>query len=77
MKKLKLVRVSTPAGDFHALVSSQINFAYFKGFGGAPSISDVNYYEELALAPPESETFCSQLTDISEYLKMAEMVIVS
>lgn len=63
---LKLVRINSEAGDFHALVSKKINGKYFKGCEGAPSVSDVDVLKELADTPPDaSSVFYKQLSEVA------------
>jgi hypothetical protein len=64
---LKLVRIYSEAGDFHAIVSTAVDVAYFRGLEGAPIIQDVAVAEQLAVTlPHESEVCIKQLVEVSD-----------
>jgi hypothetical protein len=67
---LKLVRIYSEAGDFHAIVSSSVDISYFQGLEGAPIMQDVDVAEQLAVAlPHESELCIKQLVEVSNAFK--------
>jgi hypothetical protein len=63
---LKFVRINSEAGDFHAIVSTEVNPDYFKGREGAPCVSDADVVKELAeVLPHESSVCCKQLVEVA------------
>jgi hypothetical protein len=67
---LKLVRINSEAGDFHAIVSTAVDVAYFKGLEGAPIMQDVEAAEQLAVTlPHESELCIKQLEEVANAFK--------
>jgi hypothetical protein len=63
---LKFVRINSEAGDFHAIVSTEVNPDYFKDLEGVPCLLDANVAKELAdVLPHESPVCCKQLVEVA------------